>query len=612
MSFARPDLLWLAVALPLTLGLAVAGHARRRRRVAALLGESALVRRLGGDDLHRFPTARLVLIALAGLALGLAAAGPRWGRRVVETETRALDLVLALDVSKSMWARDLAPDRLERQRLLARRLLRELHGDRIGLVAFAGRAYVLSPLTVDHAALQLYLDALDPAIVSQGGSSLASALRQATDLVRSRATARADRAVVLVTDGEALEDEAAVIDAAERAAAAGVVIFPVGVGTPDGAPVPERDPVTGAAIGYKRDLGGDVVISRRHDALLERIAEITGGRYLPADRAGATERLIAELRDLDRTATASDRQVQERERSGWFIAVALLLLAVDAARDRGVRLRSLLRAPTLPLSRARRRRPRGGGAPAAAPPSPSRGALGDPASARGALALLALGLFAGFGFGDLERGNRLYREGKYAEAVEAYREALADGEDSPALHYNLGTALLRLGRYEEAERHLREALASIDPDTRERTYYNLGNRFLEAGRASPDPEARARLLDAAVEAYKRALRIQPGDVDAKWNLEMALREREQQPPPAQGGGAGRSQPQRPRDPSRDPQGGGGQPSASSSGGGAPRDPGAMTREQAERILSSAEQDERELFRDQLRKGRRDSPVARDW
>lgn len=603
MSFARPDLLWLAFALPLVLGLAVAGHARRRRRVAALLGDAALIRRLGAHDLHRFPTARLVCIALAGLSLGIAAAGPRWGRRVVETQTRALDLVLALDVSKSMWARDLSPDRLERERLLARRLLRELNGDRIGLVAFAGRAYVLSPLTVDHAALQLYLDALDPAIVSQGGSSLASALRQATDLVRSRETTRADRAVVLVTDGEALEEEAAVIDAAERAAAAGVVVFTIGIGTTDGAPVPERDPVTGVATGFKRDPSGNVVISRRNDALLDRVAGITGGRYLQADRAGATDRLLAELRGLERATGAGDRQVRAQDRSAWFIALALLLIVADAVRARGIPARMLLRVPLEPLLSSNRHRQR--------PARPRRRA--PAAAATRAVGLLALAFLAGFGIGDLERGNRLYREGRYEEAVEAYLEALADGEASPVLHYNLGTALLRLGRYDEAERHLRQALASVDPDTRERTHYNLGNRFLQAGRASADPEARARLLDAAVEAYKRALRIHPGDVDAKWNLEMALRERERQPPPAQGGGAGQPQ-QRPQDPSGRRQGGAGrQPRpSSSSDGGTPRDPGAMSREQAERILSAVEQDERELFRDQLRKGRRDTPVARDW
>lgn len=232
------------------------------------------------------------------------------------------------------------------------------------------------------------------------------------------------------------------------------------------------------------------------------------------------------------------------------------------------------------------------------------------------IAVLLLGaILFGFGFGDLERGNRYYREGKYAEAVEAYRSALADGNRSPVLFYNLGTALLRLGEYDEGERYLRQALASVDPDTRERTHYNLGNRFLEAARASEDPEARARLLDAAVEAYKHALRIRPEDLDAKWNLELALREQDRLPPQAQGGGGGESDQQQPQNQSANSQGGAGQQPPMPSGtrsGDMPRDPGALTREQAERILSAAEQDERELFREQLRKGRREPPVARDW
>ncbi|HEX7051653.1 MAG TPA: VWA domain-containing protein [Longimicrobiales bacterium] len=336
MSFARPDLLWLALALPAVVAAGVYGYVRRRRRVARLLGEAHLVRRLGAGDLARFPTHRLVLVALAALSLGIAAAGPQWGFRTVETRTRSRDLVLALDVSKSMLAEDVTPDRLERERLFARRLFRELGGDRIGLVAFAGRAYVLSPLTVDHGALQLYLDALDPEIVSQGGSSLAAALSQATDLVRGEPEApRTDRAIILVTDGEALEDEGAVIEAAQRAAAAGVVVHTVGIGTAEGAPVPETDPVTQRIQGYKRDpTTGEIVVSRRNDALLARVARETGGRYIRLDRAGATDALVAALSGMDRTEATGGRRVEPRERFAWFVAAALALLALDAVLER--------------------------------------------------------------------------------------------------------------------------------------------------------------------------------------------------------------------------------------------------------------------------------------
>ncbi|MBI4408409.1 MAG: VWA domain-containing protein [Gemmatimonadetes bacterium] len=334
MSFARPDLLWLSGALPIVIGMAVYGYLRRWRRALAALGEPELVRRLGAGDPDRHFARRVVLLSLAAAALGMALAGPRWGTDTIETRSRSLNLVLVLDASKSMLARDLEPSRLERERLIARRLLRELRGDRIGLVVFAGRAYVLAPLTVDHGALELYLDALDPEIVSQGGSSLSAALRQATDLARGVGQAAGARAVVLLSDGEALEDEAAVTAAAARALEAGVVIHTVGIGTPRGAPVPERDPETDQVLGYKREPNGEIVISRLNEPLLRRIAQRTGGRYERLDRAGASGRLLTTLRQMERTPYRGGRRVEERERFGWFVAFALALLALDVVWTR--------------------------------------------------------------------------------------------------------------------------------------------------------------------------------------------------------------------------------------------------------------------------------------
>jgi Ca-activated chloride channel family protein len=587
-TFARPDLLPLALALPAFVALAIWGYARRRRRVARALGERDLIGRLGAGDLFAFPTARLALVCGAAAALGAAAAGPRWGVREREGQTASLSAVLALDISKSMLAEDVAPDRLERERLLARRILRELPGDRFGMVVFAGRAYVLSPMTVDHSALQLYLDALDPEVVSQGGSSLAAALAQATDLARGAEETTADRAVVLVTDGEALEEESNVLAAAERAAQLGVVVHTVGIGTTRGSPIPERNPRTGEITGYKRDETGEIVVSRLNESLLREIASRTGGRYFNLDEARATERLVGALEGLQRTAGASGRQVEMRERFALFVAIALLLLAADALIARRA-------------ARPTTDRPR------------TTATLGRAANV--ALVIMALTL-TGFGVGDVERGNRLYREGRYAEAVEAYRSALRDGEDSPALQYNLGTALLRIGRYAEAERHLQASLDGVDPTLRHRSLYNLGNRYLEAARAQADPAAQSRLLDAAVEAYRRSLRVQPSDAEAKWNLEMALRDQEDNPPQPQAGQNQDEQQQQQEDQEQGPGSGGGSagsPPPSSGSSDRSDDPQAgMTEEQADRILSAVEQDERQLTRENLRKGQRRTPVLRDW
>lgn len=332
MSFDAPSLLWLALALPALVVVGLWLWVRRRRRVARAIGSAELLGRLGAGDLAVFPVARLPILLLAAASLGVAAAGPRWGLESVAEQTAAGDLVLALDVSKSMLAGDIAPNRLERQRVLARRVLRELPGDRIGLVAFAGRAYILAPMTVDHGALQLYLDALDPDIVSQGGSSLASAIRQGTDLARGARDARRG-AVLLISDGEALEEEDDVRDAAARAARAGITIHTVGVGTPEGAPIPQsRD---GQVQSYMRGPDGEIVITAMDEQLLRDVASTTGGRFVRLDEGGATASVLAALRGLERTEGDSQRRVRQKERYAWFVLLGLVLLMLDGVLSAG-------------------------------------------------------------------------------------------------------------------------------------------------------------------------------------------------------------------------------------------------------------------------------------
>ncbi len=237
------------------------------------------------------------------------------------------------------------------------------------------------------------------------------------------------------------------------------------------------------------------------------------------------------------------------------------------------------------------------------------------------LALTALVLITTGGvLSGVERGNRLYRAGRYAEAVAEYRDALRNGDDSPVLRYNLGTALLRVGRYQEAQEQLEAALDAVDPELRQYVHYNLGQRFLEDARAAEtqNPQAAAGLYDAAVEAYRQALRLRPDDTDAKWNYELALRERDEAMQQQGGGEGGQQQDQQnqqqPGDQNQN-QGGSGEenPDADQE---QQRRPQAgqqpLTREQAERILSGVEQDERELFRDKLRQGQTQRRTVRDW
>jgi Ca-activated chloride channel homolog len=603
MSFARPDLLPFVILVPLLLAGAIWLYARRRRRIAESFSDPHLLERLGGATLLRFPMTRLLLITAAGASLAFAAAGPRWGLGEADGRSMSLSVVFAADISRSMLAEDIEPNRLERARLFSRRLLRELPGDRFGLVVFAGRAYVLTPLTTDHSAVELYLDALDPDMVSQGGSALSGALTQATDLVRTSQVAAGDRVVVLLSDGEALEEIDAVREAADRAARAGIRVIAVGIGTPRGATIPLKDEATGVVTGMRRDQFGEVVVTQLDEETMRMIASRTGGSYVRLDDTRAFSRVVSELRGLQRTEGATATRVQPRDRFALFAGLGLLLLAVDA----------LLAAGSAAA------RPRRSGA---VPPrtGPHTAGPARRARVRTALLLLVLGAGLGFGIGDVERGNRLYREGRYEEAAAAYERAIADGRAAPQVHYNLGTALLALGRFDEAQAHFESALQGVDPELRRRTFYNLGNRFLQEGRAEQDVVREGALLDAAIEAYRSALRMTPGDVDAKWNLELALREREQneqrqqdmpQQPEPQSGEEDDEQ-QQPAD------GTGGGASPSESPAGAAGEPGPamdqqpMSQEEADRLLSAIEQDERDLARERLRRGQRTTPVLRDW
>ncbi|MGQ0562385.1 MAG: VWA domain-containing protein [Gemmatimonadota bacterium] len=585
MSFHDRDLLLLAIFLPIVTAWLVFRYARRRRRVALALADANLLARLGGADLARFPLERLALLGAAALLLGSAAAGPHWGMRAVEGESRSLNVVLALDISKSMLARDVSPNRLERERLLVRRLLRDLARERVGMVVFAGRAYILSPLTSDQGALQLFVDALDPDIVSQGGSALSNAITLAADLARGPQGAAGERAVVLITDGEAHESEQDIRQAAERAGNSRVKLFTVAVGTERGAPVPEIDQESGRVVGYKRDPFGTTVISRANPELLARISEATGGRSYTLD-GGEADDLVRQLRRLQRTPGSTEAGVEPRDQTVWFVALALVLLALD-------------------FLLARRRRPDGA-------------QLSKSMKAAAIVCLVAFN--TGFAIGELERGNRYYRAGKYAEAVREYEKAVANGDNSPELRYNLGTALLRLGRYADAEKQLRLALREMRGDKRQRAMYNLGNRYLEDARKSAEPHIAVQMLDAAVEAYKQALRLAPDDMDAKWNLELALREREKQRQSQAGGGGAEQEPraQDEQDQAQAAGGGAGRSSQSQASAGQGPSPGQryeqrpMSQEQADRILSAVEQDERQLTREKLRKGERRTPVARDW
>ncbi len=485
MTVDAPLVLWVAPVI----GVLVAGlglwarlaRVRRARRWSEeLAGQAARMGRLGP-----------ILLGLAALAATVGLAGPRWGTRVVTTETKGLNLVIAVDVSRSMMAEDVVPSRLERAKRQARRLVRDLEGDRIGLIAFAGQSFTLSPLTVDGSALLLMIDALDPTTVSAGGTELASVLTQGHDLLFA-GTEVADRVLVLFTDGEAHDSLPSIIAAATRMHRAGVRVVLVGEGRPDGARIPVRDP-DGALIGFQRDPADQLVETMRRDDILIAVQDAAHGALVPAelqDQAGAVRDLIAGYK---RALQATTSAAQDISRAWIPLLIAVILLLAHTVTRRSMALAGLLLFVAGHDLHAQE--PRN---------------LADEA----------------WEAGELRRSAELF-----------LRQALA-GDGGDTTWFNAGTAALAMGDTALARRALERVAASLEPDLRYRALYNLGVMYL--GFAEQDSANVPVYLEVARQAYREALLLNPSDRAAKWNLELAIRRMpppsgEGSPPPPRGG-----------------------------------------------------------------------------
>ncbi len=465
----------------------LAWAARRRARALAEFVAAALQPTVAPDvDPRRRSLRAWLIVAGAGLMV-VALAGPMWGFRWEQVKRQGIDLVIALDTSRSMLATDVKPDRLGRAKLAVRDLVAETRGDRLGLVAFAGSAFLQCPLTLDRGAFLESLDAIQVGIIPRGGTALAAAIDTSLQAFEGRQGNH--QAMVLITDGESHEGD---LDGAiKRAKERGVRIFTVGIGTPEGELIP------GPNGGFFKDRQGQVVKSRLDEATLERIAVETGGVYLRAAGAGLG---LSELY-RDHIATLEKRELEstlERRydlRYQLPLALAFLLLLVE------------------PLIGERR----------------TAGAGSRWRRWRGAVAAL---LLASMSVGWLDphgrarEGNRLYEAGKFDDAAERYNQALVDDPDSAGLHLSLGDARYKAGKLDDAQAAFQKVPATPDdPGRAARLAYNLGNTKFRQGEAvqGTEPQKSLQLWTDALVDYRRALGAEPDDQDAKFNHELVER-----------------------------------------------------------------------------------------
>ena len=323
-GLAQP-LYLLLVAMGVLVGLlALVGALKRTSRVRALLHERHAERFTPGVSTWR-PVAQGSLYGL-GLALfGFALAQPQCGTKSELTKRRGIDVVVALDASKSMLARDVQPSRLERAKLELTTLLDELKGDRVGLVVFAGDAFIQSPLTSDYSAVKLFLRAVDPEVMPQGGTNVGAALKLARQVLDNADRGSKERVVVLLSDGEDLFGE--VGEATEALKEVNVQVLAVGVGSESGEPIPVYDR-RGDFVDYKKDPAGETVITRLDRAGLTAIAEATGGAFFYQPRGVAMAQVVDRIDQMQKSELESRVTVRYDERFQAFAIPGLALLAL--------------------------------------------------------------------------------------------------------------------------------------------------------------------------------------------------------------------------------------------------------------------------------------------
>lgn len=498
-SMAAPEAMWWLV-LPVL--AAVLAFFRNRRRVLQqrrLASPGVWDRVMGGTP----STGLLRMLAWcgAGAFVVLALARPQWGELPAEESIRTRDLVVAVDVSDSMLCPDVRPSRLARGLEVLQQVLPALEGNRIGVVVFAGEAYPLVPLTTDLSAVSVFLDGVHPGMVGRPGSNLETA---ASAALRLLPTEGEGRVLILITDGENLQGN---VEGAARALKdASVGVLAVMAGTEAGGPIPV--PSGNGNIQYKRDSGGQPVVTRAQPDVLREVADAAGGAVLDLDDSDVGHSLILAVEELRTREVEANRTVQRVERFPIFLALAALLLVAAFAMTpwRRLAVAAMVVALWLPGS-------------AAAQQSP--GAVVDPPPAGDAQPVEQIlpeapwwqRLIPGGGRRLARSGASSFESGDLETAVRDFAAAAALEPDQPERLYDLGTALAAAGQLQSADPLLVKAHETgVDGAA-----YNGGTASLTQGQAQ-----------RAIQLLREALLADPDDPDVKRNYELALKLLEQQ------------------------------------------------------------------------------------
>jgi Ca-activated chloride channel homolog len=484
MTFGAPIWFWALLAIPVLAVLFARAEQRGNARLRQFVSPR-LLSQLAATVNRSRRVLRFALLML-GLALAIISlARPQWGYIYEDVKRKGLDLLFAVDTSRSMLSNDVPPNRLERVKLAAQDLVNQLQGDRVGLIAFAGRAFLQAPLTIDYEAAVESINDLDTKTIPEGGTNISEAINLAVNTFGK--SAAGNRALIIFTDGEELSGDAA--KTAKAAADAGVKIFTIGVGTPQGSLIPVNSDDGGTA--FVKDSAGQVVKSKLDEKRLREIAQVTGGFYLHLDDGPRTmaqlySQGLANMKAADIDARLGRRPIERYE---WPLGGAMLALTMSIliGERKKVRARSRL---------------------------PRWSKIAVPATA-------LLLIFARPVFGTAT-GLNLYRDGKYNDAYKSFQEDLQSHPDSSQkekIEFDAGAAAFKMGDYNKALQSFSDALLSSDKGVQENSHFNLGRTLEDRADMDQTNDSTLKDLTDAASHYESALRLNPKSEAAKANLE---------------------------------------------------------------------------------------------
>ena len=496
LPFAQP--LWLLAGLFVCLGAALfisINIARRKKELQHFASPHLLAGLTRNVSLSRRRMKNILLVL--GLACLFAAlARPQYGNRWVEVKHKGIDILIGVDVSKSMLVRDISPNRLERAKLAIRDFVGRLEGDRVGLLPFAGTGFLMCPLTTDYDAFNASLDALDVNTIPKGGTNIGAAIRDAETVLANEAN---HKILILVTDGEDLSDDA--LKAAEEAKKQKMTIFTLGVGTPEG----ELIPMPGEQDGhFTKDASGNFVTSKLDENSLTEISSLTGGLYVPLGSMGQGFDTIYQqkLAMIPKEEHAQRKRKIPIERFPWPLGVAVFLLSADFLLT-GRKSKWALRLPFVKTAGRRKKQQ----------------------TAALMLILLSVVWTAPV---RASKGETLFRAGEYDQAIQFYQEALKKDPANPTLHFNLGDSLYRKNDLEQAVAEFNKALKTEDLELQAQSYYNRGNAqyFMGEATVQTDPDHTVKLWKESDESFQAVLKLEPDDQAATHNQQLVQKKLE--------------------------------------------------------------------------------------